>query len=155
MENVISFTQFWYLTKRTTNSTGIRANCMNCLLYKVLLNLHIFLMLNKRCTELCLVRYIEAISQFYGNYSTLDFHTNIVIFHAFAYSSRWRRKPWQVLYHRLGVHLMVSNFHNRHAILLKRRFFFKNALTSIKQQLKHEIRSCLKILLFKKKKTKH
>ena len=51
------------------------------------------------------------------------------------------------------VHLMVSNFYNRHAILLKRRFFFKNALTSIKQQLKHEIRSCLKILLFKKKKT--
>ena len=128
---------------------------MNCLLYKVLLKLHIFPMLNKHCTELCLVRYIEAISQFYGNYSTLDFHTNIVIFHAFAYSSTWRRKPWQGLYHRLGVHLMVSNFHNRHAILLKRRFFLKNALTSIKQQLKHEIRSCLKILLFKKKKTKH
>ena len=34
---------------------------------------------------------------FYGNYSTLDSHTNIVISHAFAYSSRWRRKPWQGL----------------------------------------------------------
>ena len=30
---------------------------------------------------------------FYGNYSTLDSHTNTVISHAFAYSSRWRRKP--------------------------------------------------------------
>ena len=30
---------------------------------------------------------------FYGNYSTLDSHTNTVIFHMFAYSSRWRRKP--------------------------------------------------------------
>ena len=34
---------------------------------------------------------------FYGNYSTLDSHTNTVISHAFAYSSRWRRKPWQGL----------------------------------------------------------
>ena len=30
---------------------------------------------------------------FYGNYSTLDSHTISVIAHAFAYSSRWRRKP--------------------------------------------------------------
>ena len=30
---------------------------------------------------------------FYGNYSKLDSHTNTVISHAFAYSSRWRRKP--------------------------------------------------------------
>ena len=33
---------------------------------------------------------------FYGNYSTLDSHTNTVISvisHAFAHSSRWRRKP--------------------------------------------------------------
>ena len=30
---------------------------------------------------------------FYGNYSTLDSHTNTVISHTFAYSSRWRRKP--------------------------------------------------------------
>ena len=29
----------------------------------------------------------------YGNYSTLDSHTNTVISHAFAYSSKWRRKP--------------------------------------------------------------
>ena len=36
---------------------------------------------------------------FYGNYSTLDSHTNTVISHTFAYSSRWRRKPWQGLSH--------------------------------------------------------
>ena len=30
---------------------------------------------------------------FYGNYSTLHSHTNTVISHTFAYSSRWRRKP--------------------------------------------------------------
>ena len=35
---------------------------------------------------------------FYGNYSTLDSHTNTVISHAFAYSSRWRQKPWQGLF---------------------------------------------------------
>ena len=34
---------------------------------------------------------------FYGNYSTLDSHTRTVISHAFAYSSRWRRKSWQGL----------------------------------------------------------
>ena len=37
--------------KRTTNSTGIRANWINCLLYKVLLNLHILPVLSKKCTE--------------------------------------------------------------------------------------------------------
>ena len=35
---------------------------------------------------------------FYRNYSTLDSHTNTVISQAFAYSSRWRRKPWQGLF---------------------------------------------------------
>ena len=35
---------------------------------------------------------------FYGNYSTLDSHTNTAIFHAFAYSSRWHQKLWQGLY---------------------------------------------------------
>ena len=34
---------------------------------------------------------------FYGNYSTFDSRTNTVISHTFACSSRWRRKPWQVL----------------------------------------------------------
>ena len=34
----------------------------------------------------------------YGNYSTLDSHANTVISHTFAYSSRWRRKPWRGLY---------------------------------------------------------
>ena len=39
--------------KRATNSTGIRANWINCLLYikKVLLNLHNFPLLNINCTE--------------------------------------------------------------------------------------------------------
>ena len=50
-----------YLKKRTTNSTGIRENWINCLLYKVLLYLHIFLVLNKNCTEPYLVRYVEAL----------------------------------------------------------------------------------------------
>jgi len=37
---------------------------------------------------------------FYGNYSTLDSHsdTNTVISHTFAFSSRWRRKLWQGLF---------------------------------------------------------
>ena len=51
MENVITFTQYWYLIKRTTNSAAIRANWINCVLYKVLLNLHIFPVLNIYCTE--------------------------------------------------------------------------------------------------------
>ena len=33
-----------------------------------------------------------------GNYSTSDFHTNTLISHTFAYSSRWRRKPLQGLF---------------------------------------------------------
>ena len=32
-------------------------------------------------------------------HSTLDSHTNTVISHAFAYSWRWRRKPWQGLFY--------------------------------------------------------
>ena len=51
MENVITFTGFWYLIKRTTNSTGIRANWINCPLCKVLLNLYIFPVQNQNCTE--------------------------------------------------------------------------------------------------------
>ena len=43
---------------------------------------------------------------FYWNYSTLDSHTNTVISRAFAYSSRWRRKPWQGLL--LLILLVVS-----------------------------------------------
>ena len=39
----------------------------------------------------------NMICPFYGNYSTLDSHTNTAISHTFAYSSRWRRKPWQGL----------------------------------------------------------
>ena len=44
MENVITFTRYWYLIKRTTNSAGIRANWINCVL-------HIFPVLNIYCTE--------------------------------------------------------------------------------------------------------
>ena len=51
MENVITFTRVWYLIKWTTNSAGIRANWINCVLYKVLLNLHFFPVLNIYCTE--------------------------------------------------------------------------------------------------------
>ena len=51
MENAITFTRYWYLIKRTTNSAGIRANWINSVLYKVLLNLHIFPVLNIYCTE--------------------------------------------------------------------------------------------------------
>ena len=47
----------------------------------------------------CSLQFLFFFSEppFYGNYSTLDSHTNTVISHAFAYSSRWRRKPWQGL----------------------------------------------------------
>ena len=51
MENVITFMRYWYVIKRTTNSTGIRANWINCVLYKVLFNLHLFPVLNIYCTE--------------------------------------------------------------------------------------------------------
>ena len=54
---------------------------------------------------------------FYGNYSTLDFHTNIVIFHAFAYSSRWRRKPKEKIIflspRRVSPFLAWGDFHAR------------------------------------------
>ena len=33
-------------------------------------------------------------AMFYENYLTSDFHTNTVISILFAYSSKWRRKPW-------------------------------------------------------------
>ena len=49
--NVITFTRYWYLIKRTTNSAGIRVIWINCVLYKVLLTLHIFPVLNIYCTE--------------------------------------------------------------------------------------------------------
>ena len=44
MENLITFTRYWYPIKRTTNSAGIRANWINCLL-------HVFPVLNIYCTE--------------------------------------------------------------------------------------------------------
>ena len=47
---------------------------------------------------------------FYGNYSTLDSHSITVIFHAFAYSSRWRRKPWQGLLISTGWRVLVYHF---------------------------------------------
>ena len=47
---------------------------------------------------------------FYGNYSTLDSHTNTVISHTFAHSSRWRRKPWQ------GLLMRETIFHDNNEI---------------------------------------
>ena len=44
MENVITFTRYWFLIKRATNSAGIRANWINCVL-------PIFPVLNIYCTE--------------------------------------------------------------------------------------------------------
>ena len=51
MENVITFMPYWYLRKPTTNSTGIGANWINYMLYKVLFNLHFFPVMNICCTE--------------------------------------------------------------------------------------------------------
>ena len=51
MENVITFRWYWYLIKRPTNSAGIRASWINCVLYKVLLNSHFFPVLNIYFTE--------------------------------------------------------------------------------------------------------
>ena len=51
MENVITFMRYWYLIKRTTNSAGIRANWIYCVLYNVLSNLHFFPVLNIYCTK--------------------------------------------------------------------------------------------------------
>ena len=45
---------YWYLIKRTTNSGGIRTNWIDYVLYTVLLNLHIFAVLNIYFTEPCL-----------------------------------------------------------------------------------------------------
>ena len=41
---------------------------------------------------LCDVMYSHSRSMD-GNYSTLDSHTNTVISHTFAYTSKWRLKP--------------------------------------------------------------
>ena len=46
--------RYWYLIKWTTNSARVHANWINCLLYKVLLNLHVFPVLNIYCTKLYL-----------------------------------------------------------------------------------------------------
>ena len=61
MENAITFTRYWYLIKRTTNSAGIRANWINCVLYKVLLNLHIFPVLNIHCAK----QYLDPVQRSY------------------------------------------------------------------------------------------
>ena len=61
MEIAITFTRYWYLIKRTTNSAGICANWINCVLYKVLLNLHIFLVLNIHCAK----QYLDPVQRSY------------------------------------------------------------------------------------------
>ena len=45
----------------------------------------------------------------YGNYSTLESHKITVISHAFAYSSKWRRKPWQGLFERCSQKTNEAN----------------------------------------------
>ena len=55
---------------------------------------------------------------FYGNYSTFDSHTNTAISHAFACSSRWRRKPWQGLYcFTVTFTVDLSRIHWHHAFI--------------------------------------
>ena len=63
-ENVITFARFWYLIKRTTNSTGIHTNWINCLLYEVLLTYTFFLYWTRTVPNRILVRYIEALCIF-------------------------------------------------------------------------------------------
>ena len=75
---------------------------------------------------------------FYGNYSTLFSHTITVISHAFAYSSRCRRKPWQglllkieredshyiqlweqcIVFFKTEQLLQIGNLHPRHLYLV-------------------------------------
>ena len=67
---------------------------------------------------------------FYGNYSTLNSHTHTVISHTFAYSSRWRRKPWQGLFVRLPE--LVDEFYlgrqmNGHHEILKKVFVIRRS----------------------------
>ena len=45
------------------------------------------------CTALVYNSFFFSEQPFYGNYLTLDSHTNKVIFHAVSYSSRWLPKP--------------------------------------------------------------
>ena len=71
MENVITFTRYWYLIKRTTNSAGIRANWINCVLYKVLLNLHFFLCWTYTVPSHILVRYKEAMYIYTDSHGSL------------------------------------------------------------------------------------
>ena len=65
--------------------------------------------------------YFFSEQPFYGNYSTLDPHTNIVISHAFAYSSRWRRKPWQGLWINRN-HFLISGEDVIWSVLMRRNW---------------------------------
>ena len=42
---------------------------------------------------LFIIIFFFSAQAFYGNYATLDAHTNTVNSHAVGYSSRWHRKP--------------------------------------------------------------
>ena len=74
---------------------------------------------------------------FYGNYSKLVSHTNTVISHAFAYSSRWRRKPWQGL-------LIVQSTKFILAFKYLKEFFF------LPQLFTHNERTVFSFKLFKR-----
>ena len=52
---------------------------------------------NPLLCSFCLQLIFFSEKPFYGNYSTLDSHTNTVISLTFAHSFRWRRKLWQGL----------------------------------------------------------
>ena len=62
---------------------------------------------------------------FYGNYATLDSHTNTVISHTFAYSSRWHWKQWQgllnkhnpMIYQTISLALLVLFFATKDNLL--------------------------------------
>ena len=56
----------------------------------------------------------NMICPFYGNYSTLDSHTNTAISHTFAYSSRWRRKQGKVY---CGLHSVWTALQLRYSFV--------------------------------------
>ena len=66
------------------------------LLAHVTASIFFSIMLKNDSFSLQLIFFSEQL--LYGNYSTLDSHTNTIISHAFAYSSRWCQKPWQGLF---------------------------------------------------------
>ena len=63
---------------------------------------------------------------FYGNQSTLDSHTNTVISHAVAFSSRWLPKPWQGLLQKVPLVIIL---------LILRTFFLRWDINIVRRKL--------------------